>query len=69
VLLVAIVDTFYYNQPLIHTIMYVLYPEPGTRKSISVFGNIIALIVALITDYRIKKNKQTTQKQIEGNKT
>jgi multisubunit Na+/H+ antiporter MnhB subunit len=69
VLLVSIVDTFLYNQPLLDTFLYVLYPEPGTRKIISVSANVLAFIVALVIDYRIQKNKQTTQEQIEGKKT
>jgi hypothetical protein len=69
VLLVSIVDTFFYNQPLHDTFLYVLYPEPGTRKIISVSANVLAFIVALVIDYRIRKSKQTTKKQIEGKET
>jgi hypothetical protein len=69
VLLVSIVDIYFYGQPLLDTALYVLYPEPGTRKIISVSSNIVAFFVALVIDYRIRKNKQTTQEQIEGNKT
>ncbi|KAA0550116.1 hypothetical protein FZW96_01875 [Bacillus sp. BGMRC 2118] len=65
ILISSLVDTFYYNRSFIDSFIYVVHPEPGTRKSVVLIATFVAVLVSVVIDYRVWKGKKS-QKQIEG---
>ncbi|MBM6619372.1 hypothetical protein [Bacillus suaedaesalsae] len=61
----SLVDTFYYDRSFIDSFIYVIHPEPGTRKSVGLIAVFIAGLVSVVIDYRVWKGKKS-QKQFEG---